>query len=498
MNTHAERNIAQSRLGYRALTVGVVAIGIVFRIAQYLANRSLWLDEVYLADNILQRSFVELLRPLADNQGAPILFLFLERLAVDFAGASEYALRLVPLASGVASMLLFFVVARAYLSGGTLVLALVLFAASEPLIYYASEVKQYSTDVVVALAVYAIAACVRSKGLAPSNLFALMAVGVGAVWLSDPAVFILTAVGIELALKPWRKWNARSGLVLGGVVLAWAISFAANYFVRLSNLGSNVVLQDYWKDYFAPFPPVSLADFKWYIASFADAVRFLFQDVSTLLAGLMLALGLLPAVSKKVLWLALAPLLFALIASGLRYYPFYQRFLLFALPMLIVLVTLGMEFFWCTLSSQSAKFVGVLLIGLVVLPPMWSALIALAKPRVHEDIRPVIEYVLQHRAAGDDLYVYYSAQRPLEYYLRQLGAELRYVTGVSSRDDWMSYLQDLDQLRGKGRVWVLFSHVQKSEGVDEEKLFLQYLNRIGRRLDSFHREGAAVYLYHFE
>jgi hypothetical protein len=91
--------------------------------------------------------------------------------------------------------------------------------------------------------------------------------------------------------------------------------------------------------------------------------------------------------------------------------------------------------------------------------------------------------------------VYYSAERPLEYYLSQFAADVPFAVGVNSRDNWMGYLEDLSRWRGKGRVWFLFSHVLKEEGVDEEKLFTQYLTSIGQRLDSFNRDGASAYLY---
>src|SRR5881392_4485369 len=60
----------------------LIALGIVLRLARYLANRSLWLDEVLLARNILDRSFTGLLAPLDLNQAAPIGFLMLQKLAV--------------------------------------------------------------------------------------------------------------------------------------------------------------------------------------------------------------------------------------------------------------------------------------------------------------------------------------------------------------------------------------------------------------------------------
>jgi len=61
------------------LCVTVIAAGFVFRLSQYVANRSLWGDEGALALNIVNRSFLELAEPLDRNQGAPLGFLFVEK-----------------------------------------------------------------------------------------------------------------------------------------------------------------------------------------------------------------------------------------------------------------------------------------------------------------------------------------------------------------------------------------------------------------------------------
>src|SRR4051812_18126770 len=132
---------------------GLIALGIVLRLARYLANRSLWLDEVLLARNILDRSFAGLLEPLGLNQGAPIGFLMLQKLAVMLLGPSEFALRLAPLLAGVASVPLFWWLARRMLDLPIAIFALALFSVCEPLIYYSSEAKQYGLDVTLALAI---------------------------------------------------------------------------------------------------------------------------------------------------------------------------------------------------------------------------------------------------------------------------------------------------------------------------------------------------------
>src|SRR5947209_20397995 len=84
----------------------ILGFGITVRCVQYLANRSLWLDESFLALNIVHRTFLQLLQPLDYEQGAPLAFLMVERAAVQLFGNSEYALRLFPLVSGIVSLLL--------------------------------------------------------------------------------------------------------------------------------------------------------------------------------------------------------------------------------------------------------------------------------------------------------------------------------------------------------------------------------------------------------
>ncbi len=47
------------------------AAGGAVRLYTFLANRSLWLDELMLAENIIDRDFGSLLAPLANQQVAP-------------------------------------------------------------------------------------------------------------------------------------------------------------------------------------------------------------------------------------------------------------------------------------------------------------------------------------------------------------------------------------------------------------------------------------------
>jgi len=140
----------------------IIAYGILLRLTQYLSNSSLWLDESRLALNIVNRSFSQLLQPLDYGQGAPLGFLILEKAAVRLLGSSEYALRFLPLLCGVVSLLLFYRLAAQSISPKAVPIALGLFALSGPLIYYSSEVKQYSSDVAAAVLLLCAAICFES------------------------------------------------------------------------------------------------------------------------------------------------------------------------------------------------------------------------------------------------------------------------------------------------------------------------------------------------
>jgi uncharacterized membrane protein len=135
----------------------VLALGLLFRILHYLSNRSLWLDEAMFARNILDRSPLELLRPLSYHQPAPVLVRLLIDTATVLFGPTELALRLVPLLASLASVFLCFFIGKTFLDKRFLVVCMSIFSFSYPLVYYAQEVKPYAIDVAVALTlIYAV------------------------------------------------------------------------------------------------------------------------------------------------------------------------------------------------------------------------------------------------------------------------------------------------------------------------------------------------------
>ena len=176
------------------VAIAIIALGIVLRVVQYVHNRSLWADEVLLALNISQRSLTDLFVSLDRNQVAPFGFLLVERWIVLLLGNGERALRLIPLVAGLAAVPLFWALSRRVMDRTAARGALAMFSLAQPLIYLTSEVKQYSTDICVAIVVMWLALLVADRRPTRREVVTGAVVGAAAGWISHPAAFVRSLV----------------------------------------------------------------------------------------------------------------------------------------------------------------------------------------------------------------------------------------------------------------------------------------------------------------
>src|SRR5580700_3089560 len=181
------------------LCVAIFLIGATFRLSQYIADRSLWLDEAKLALNIINRSFSGLAQPLDYDQGAPLGFLFVQKLLTVLLGNADYVLRIFPLICGLFSFWAIYALAkRIFVERAAIIAAVILFAFSDRLIYYSSEAKQYSTDVFICLLLLQVIARTLDRNPFNQDFVLLAASGTAALGFSHPALFILAGGGCTL------------------------------------------------------------------------------------------------------------------------------------------------------------------------------------------------------------------------------------------------------------------------------------------------------------
>ncbi len=491
--TTPERN---SRL-VNNLSLFIVLIGIFLRVRQFAVNRSLWLDEALLSNNITVRSFSGLFRPLDGNQAAPIGFLLVQKALIGLFGNKDFILRLLPLLAGIAALLLMRSLTRVINgeSGGFGgLLALCFFAFSEQLIYYSSEVKQYSCDVLATVSLTVLALKYLGANATARQWMYFGAAGLVLFWLSHPSLFIFFGICLAFAMDAFAEKNWRKLLLVGGIVSAQAVNFYILFRTLLSTEAANNNLLDYWGSGFMPMPP--WRDLGWFYLSF---IQMLQDPMGFAFRPLVLVLLLMGCVSfshkNRGLFLCFVfSFLAVLSASALKKYPVSGRLLLFTAPMVYLLAAEGIEalhtgLIRVRLRKWLAFSMFFLLSGLLLYGPIHHLF---QPPILMEEIKPVMSYLSQHKSYEDWTYVYYASLPAFKYYAPSYGLQgSQVIEGIHSRDDPGQYLSQVGGLRDYHPIWFLFSHCFGNE----ENIYLNYLDGIGRKRDEFHAQGASVYLY---
>ncbi|OKH25095.1 hypothetical protein NIES1031_14745 [Chroogloeocystis siderophila 5.2 s.c.1] len=482
----------------------IISFGILVRSVQYLYNRSLWNDEAALALNILNRSYVELLEPLDYDQGAPIGFLFIEKLATQLFGDSEYSLRLFPFLSAIISLFLFYRLAQRCLQPSTVWIALALFSSLHIIVYYATEVKQYSSDVAIAILSSLLFIDLSRVRLNPTQVITYSVLGATLIWFSHPIVFVLAGIALSQLVLALIGQRVTTILKLLIIYLVWAISFCILYTVTLQDLANQTDLFNSWESR-GTFPN-SIGDFSWFLTTFWEFFHkpLGFPDVFLGVTVFTFFLGCVSLIktNSKLLLILVSPVIITFFAAYLKIYPFDGRLVLFLTPFFILLISEGVALIKYTKKNQIK--IRTLILILLLVPPLGTATYLMIKPYEKQEIRPIIAYIKEHQQLNDIIYVYQRAEFQFKYYANKFGYQAEdYILGIDDLDkqdgqgisdkEWQRYTSDLDKLRGKQRVWIVFSHVRS--WAQEKERVTTYLDTFGRQIDAFETKGSYVYLY---
>ena len=476
-------------------------IGVVLRLWQYLANNSLFVDEAALARNIIDRPVRELFAGLDYAQSAPLGFLLVERGIVSALGTSEYALRAFPLACGVAALFLFWSVARRVLTGWTETFAVGLFSLGVPFIYFASLVKQYSSDIAVALLILLASIEIRQRGVTASRAWLLGILGAAAVWVSQPALFVVAGIGLAFLALSAREPATRPAAI--GVVLLWGTSAIASAAWALQTVTAEdrAFYRWIWAEGFMPMPPQSATDVAWLFRKLLWSFGTFGSGMGQMHGGLgyrwSFVFLLVMVVGVWALWrtrrdVALfltLPIVMTVIASAVKMYPFTARLLAFLLPGLLLATAAGAEYLFARIPRRLSVLAPA---GLAILggAPIYAAATNLP-PFWLQHVRPVIEQVYAERQPGDGLYVYYGGGQAFHYYAKRLDLSIEDVAMGKCHRDPRQYLRELDRFRGR-RLWVIVTSAWY-DGV-EAALMLRYLDTIGRRMETIAVPGSREYV----
>jgi hypothetical protein len=458
------------------LCLALVITGVALRLFQWWSNRSLWLDEAFLAVNLLDRDIPGLLRPLEFDQSAPALFLVATKLLTVAFGFDERVLRVLPLVASIAALVITWRLVRRTLPGWTAPVVVVPLALVERMVYYGQELKPYALDVLVVVTLLALTHHLFEKPSHARQRFTwLWVAGALALFASHPAPFPLAGAGLAVA------WGVRQGALplsrrtLVVAAAGWGILFVTNYALFIRPNYDNPLMQRFWA--FASPGPLWTTDGlrSWfelvdaYLAYLGYGGVFKIAICGLSLTGVAASLF---RPTPALLAIALALIAYGLaVAAGMA--PFHGRLALFVAPMLLLMVAHGLS-----LAPRGPLRLGAQGLALLLLLPAFRHVHRSTVPYWVQDPRAVISTLVTSRASDEPIYVLYGAEPSLRFYAPALAAsggvhfavEHRVWDDPGTRDrppsgklDVTLTMEDLRPLTRSASFWILFGHLDAQE-----------------------------------
>jgi hypothetical protein len=391
------------RLPRPGVLLPLLALGLALRLRQYVACPSYWYDEAYLLVNIFQRSCLELLGPLREDQAAPPLFLWLLRGLYLTAGTSEWWMRLPALGASVAGLLVLVPLARAVAGRRAWPWVVAFCALGHHAAAHAGEVKPYALDFLMTeLILLAALRCLKTAPTLRARLgFCLLALA--APWVSYPSVFILAAACLALLVHAVQSRQVPSALfgalATGALVLSGLLLWTA-----AARHQATAGLNEFWASSFLDLSSPGAA-LTWTVRYLIEAGNYGTREMGLPLLALAVigAAGLGRRAPAHAVLLA-GPFALALLASALHRYPLGGRLLFFLVPCSWLLAARGIGVMAGRLRLLPPRLVRALPALLLIPAALWTGR-HLVQVTPRGQFREAFAYVERQRAAGDEVWV---------------------------------------------------------------------------------------------
>ncbi len=438
-------------------------------------ERSLWLDEAWVANSVVQPTAAEMIYYERWLQTSPPLFLLAVRFSVAILGLGNAALRLAPWIFSVWACIMTALAIRAFTPSRRLPIlpvALGVVALYAPAIEYGAVLKQYSSDLAVAATMLWIG--LRRRAWLPVALPVAMLASYSAIFLAPGLILI----------------SRRRSLTAAAT-------------------GASFLLV-----YFAFIQPNSAESLRLHWAGQPHGYRNLFHQ-QALLPYAGAALALLTFLRRRRRYVAGAliasPLVLLLATDRLGAYPASPRTALFLLPCL-ALALAGAA--WAVALRSRAVAVLALLAAFGA-----QTILAYRDFRTPEPVEEMDEAVTEIYArvqASDKIYVHASAAEGFRLYAKMRGLDVsqaawgttswaccpRHLPFAPGKTNDTSVAADLVRLfptKPSARVWLLWTNRPEHwqwVGHDDRKQILDRLDGMGcvrRTLPAYRNVG--LYLY---
>jgi len=405
-----------------------LGLGAAVRIIQFLHRRSLWVDEAFLALNVMSRGYIDLLGSLDWLQMAPPGFLWMERTAFHLFGAGEWAMRIGPLLAAIGVLALMVPIARRLIHPTAALPVVTSVAFMGTMIRYSNEMKPYGFDVLGAVVLCYLALRVLQDDEGPRKLRVALA---AAPMFSLPTAFLGAGVLAALALRTGRLRIDRSLAVTATI---WATACAVAVLVSGDAEVTSEMAQ-YWGGTFLFGEGASFAYLRGLLVGFSSENLISFPQAPLLIVVIffiLLGLGFAWIAAHHGRWSVLligVPFATALLAVVLKQYPFAGRLWMWSLPYMALLTVAG-GYRLVPQRRRSQLLFALAFTFLIVGTRGRLAVYFARNPNLFEHSRPLVEQLEDRLSDQDAVYVFARALPAWLYY----------------RTDWSSPPPDLREL----------------------------------------------------
>ncbi|MEV4539842.1 hypothetical protein AB0J82_39325 [Asanoa sp. NPDC049518] len=484
---------------YRILLGSALGLGIVGVTRVWWAGLGLWKDEAGIANN-LNRSYLALTGHLTYEQVAPVGWLWLEKAILEVLGADDRVIRLPSYLGALAVLCLSTLIAHRVIGRAGAVVVAGLLAWSPTLLVYSGELKQYTWEAGVALALLLLGAWahqairwtrpISRRGMLASVAW-VAATGV-AVFVSYSAILVTAAVtaavvGMHALRRSWADvaWQAALS-VPAGLAAAFLVA-------RRHRFAFYPGQTDYFEGGTAP-EGASLREFlAWppYLwRQFVDApMRW---QLSALTLLLMVA-GVVALRRRRPLWAAMLASVFVVAFGGAaaRGYPMTSRPAIYLIAPTVLLVVAGLDGLVRAYAVVRHRGRGVVatvalvavLVGVAVMvrPVYGTVRKEIAAPQGKEALRDALRDISGQVREGDLVLVYYFGKAVETWYRPRMdiGENVVYVRLCQPESPSENRLALWERINQAKRVFYVQGRLNATTRRDNFDVSVQALAAIG-------------------
>ncbi len=484
----------------------IVALGCALRMRQFLSNRSQWLDEIQLSQDVIATGYTHLFGALGSNQVTPPGYLLVEHTFVEMFGSSDYVLRLLPFIASLASLIVFWQLARRVLSPWARPVALLLFATAPALIYYSGEAKQYGVEQFATLVIAAMMLWLFRGEITLGRAMSWGCVCALAIWFSYTGVFVVAAAAATacLLLARRRHWRQLLYICAGGAV--GAASFVAVFRIQLNQVGpDDAAVHGFWttRHMFAPQPVRLDTTLSWLPSVLRRVAANPLGSTAGVLVAVLLVLGLAAllvpraassATGQRALLAGIGVGTFAIAVSAavLDRYPLGLRLAVYGMPLVFLVAAAAID-----VSAPRRAYLGIIPALLLLLAfdrSIATGMTQLVHPETKEESKPVLAYIAKHQEPGDLIVVHRDSGEAMLYYGSRLGLSTSATFFLEPRAECDDAAQ-LAPLRRARRFWIVITHADSGEPRDHVPRWVAQFGTVAHVVDAVAATGAHAYLF---